>query len=411
MAAAHTLSGIEFEEPVKIGASGFQERKWEYFRWMLEERPFCRVKVSLMEFLYIARYEDCVELSKDPRFVRNRQNAGGKRKLPVPLPKSLAAMVGSMIYEDGDEHRRLRNLVNRGFRPHAVEKLGKRIDELTHQLLDAAEKEGRIDLLSAYAQPIPATIIGELVGVEEREMQHFRDAVRVLTQGFSGWTIARSVLWDMRKSGRFIRNVIAQKRNKPADDIMTNLLSEDEDGDRLSDDELLSMVFLLIVAGHETTLHLINNGVLALFQHPEQLERLRAEPALIDSAVEEMLRFCSPVQGSKPAVATEDVVWKDFEIKKGTNLIPNWASANRDPQVFPEPDVFDIARSPNRHVAFAHGAHFCLGAQLARLETKIAIRSLLARYPNLKLGVEPDQVGLERMPFWHRHEGYPVILA
>ena len=411
MVAAHSMSRIDFEEPVKVNASGFQESKWELYRWMLEERPFCRVKISVMEMLYIARYEDCVELSKDPRFVRNRQNAGNKRRLPIPVPKYLAAMFESMIYEDGDKHRRLRNLVNRGFRPHAVENLSKRIDELTHQLMDAAEPKGRMDLLSAYAQPIPSTIIGEVVGVEERDMQHFRYAVRTLTQGLSGWSIARTMLWDLRKSVRFVREVVKKKRDRPGDDIMTSLLSEDEGGDRLSDDECLAMVFLLIVAGHETTLHLINNGVLTLFQHPEQLERLRAEPALIDSAVEEMLRFCSPVHGSKPAMASEDIVWKGFEIKKGTNVIPNWASANRDPREFPEPDVFDVARSPNRHLAFAHGAHFCLGAQLARLETKIAIRNLLSRYPNLKLDVEPGEVGLEKMPFWHRHEGYPVLLG
>lgn len=411
MPPAHVLTEIEFEEPLKVATNAFQERKWEYYRWMLEEKPFCRVKLGLMEFLYFARYEDCVELSKDPRFVRNRTNAGGKRKLPFPLPKSLAAMLGSMIYEDGEKHRRLRDLVNRGFRPQAVEKLGDRIEELTHQLLDTAENEGRMDLLSAYAQPIPSTIIGELVGVEEQEMRHFEYSLRVLTQGFSGWALARTLIWDMRKTADFIRDVISKKRRKPADDIMTRLLSEDEDGDQLSEDEILSMVFLLIAAGYETTLHLINNGVLALFQHPKQLERLRAQPSLIDSAVEEMLRFCSPVHGSKPAVAVEDIVWKDFKIAKGTNVIPNWASANRDPRVFPNPDVFDIGRNPNHHLAFAHGTHFCLGAQLARLETKIAIRSLLERYPGLQLGVEPGDVSLQKTPFWHRHSGYPVILA
>ncbi|MCH2169945.1 cytochrome P450 [Myxococcota bacterium] len=411
MAADHEFPPITFEEPLKVASASFHARKWEHYRWMLEERPFCRVKFSVMEVLYVARYQDCVDVSKDPRFVRNRQNAGAKRKLPVPIPKSIAPMVESMIYEDGDAHRRLRNLVNRGFRPHAVEKLGDRIEELTHQLLDAVEQTGQMDLLSAYAQPIPSTIIGEVVGVQKQEMQHFQSAVRVLTDGFSGWSLARTLLWDMRRSARFIREVISKKRMKPADDIMTNLLSEGDDGDRLSDDEMLSMVFLLIVAGHETTLHLINNGVLTLFQHPQQLERLRAEPALIDSAVEEMLRFCSPVHGSKPAVAVEDVLWNGFKIEKGTNLIPNWASANRDPRVFPNPDVFDIGRSPNHHVAFAHGAHFCLGAQLARLETKIAIRTLLERFPNLRLGIEPDEVDLEKTPFWHRHRGYPVILS
>lgn len=411
MLAADEFSNFHFAEPVRIASSRFRENKWAYYRWMLDEKPICRVKMSLMEFLCFSRYEDCVEISKDVRFVRNRRNAGSKRKLPIPLPKSIAAVAESMIYEDGEEHRRLRNLVNQGFKPQAVSKLGDRIDRLTHELLDAAEGGGRIDLLNAYAHPIPVTVIGEVVGVEKRDLQYFEGAIRILTQGLSGWGLARTLLWDMRRIGKFVRDVIRDKKAKPGNDIMTDLMSAEEGGDQLSEDELVSMIFLLIIAGHETTVHLINNGLLTLFQHPEQLERLRAEPELIDSAVEEMLRFCSPVHGSKPAVATEDICWKGFEIKKGTNVIPNWASANRDPRVFPDPDVFDIARSPNHHIAFAHGAHFCLGAQLARLETKIAIRNLLERYPKLKLGIDPADVGLVNMPFWHRHEGYPVILG
>ena len=411
MAVAHDSPEIAFEEPVKIGSGAFQETKWEHYRWMLEERPFCRVKVSLFEVLYVSRYEDCVELSKDTRFVRNRRNAGSKRTLPVPLPKSYTALAESMIYEDGQEHRRLRNLVNRSFRPHTVEGLTNRIEQLTHDLLDGVEREGRMDLLSDYAGPIPATVIGELVGVEEQHRAVFKKMVRVLTEGLSGWSLARTFFWDLRKAGQFMRRLIADKRQNPGDDIMTSLLHADEEGGRLSEDEIVSMVFLLVIAGHETTLHLINNGVLALFQHPEQLERLRADPGLIDSAVEEMLRFCAPVHGSKPVVALEDVRYGDFEIKKGTNVIPNWASANRDPRVFDDPDSFDIARSPNHHLAFAHGDHFCLGAQLARLETKIAIRTLLARYPNLQLGVDPSEVKLVKVPFWHRHEAYPVLFS
>lgn len=411
MSVAYAPSGVAFDEPVKLASGEIQEAKWDYYRWMLEERPFCRVKVSLMEVLYIARYADCVELSKDPRFVRNRRNAGGKRTLPVPLPRSIAALAESMIYEDGQEHRRLRNLVNRGFRPHAVEALTGRIDRLTHDLLDAVEPEGRMDLLSAYAQPIPATVIGELVGVGAQDMAYFKKTVRILTAGLSGWSMARTLFWDLRNAGRFMRRLIADKRKQPADDILTHLLEADGDGEPLSEDEIVSMLFLLIIAGHETTLHLINNGVLALFQHPEQLERLRGDPGLIDSAVEEMLRFCSPVHGSKPVVALEDVEYGGFEIKKGTNVIPNWASANRDPRVFHDPDSFDIARRPNHHLAFAHGDHFCLGAQLARLETRIAIRNLVVRYPNLKLGVDPREIKLMKVPFWHRHEAYPLVFS
>ena len=411
MAVAHHSAPSVFAEPVKVASESFQRSKWDWYRWMLEERPFCRVRVSVMEILYVARYEDCVELSKDPRFVRNRRNAGRKRKLPIPLPKSAAAVAESMIYEDGDEHRRLRNLVNRSFRPHAIAKLEGRIDQLTHELLDAAEPSGGMQLLTDYASPIPSTVIAELVGVASRDMAVFRQAVGTLTDGFAGWRVLRTLLRDLPRAASFMRGLIATKREEPGDDLMSELLRPGDDGDTLSEDELLSMTFLLIVAGHETTLHLINNGVLTLFRHPEQLERLRSEPDRIDSAVEEMLRFCSPVHGSKPMVASEDVECSGFQIEQGTNVIPNWGAANRDPRVFSDPDVFDIARTPNHHLAFAHGEHFCLGAQLARLETKVAIRNLLLRYPRLRLGVEPSEVGLARVPFWHRHDPYPVLFS
>ena len=409
MAKSHP--DFHFKEPIGVASQKFIANKWACYDWMLEEKPVCRAKMGFMNFLVLSRYDDCVEFAKDPRFVRNRLNAGGKRKLPVPLPKSIATLTGSMIYEDGEEHRRLRNLVNQGFKPQAVAKLGDRIDRLTHEILDAAGREGRMDLMRVYAQPIPVTVIGEIVGIDSEDMHHFANATRILTEGLRGWSVARTLLWDMRRSAKLVREIIRKKKTNPGSDILTELMGAEEAGDRLSEDEVLSMVFLLIIAGHETTVHLINNGLLALFEHPEQLERLRDEPERIDSAVEEMLRFCSPVHGSKPAVAIEDISWNGFEIEKGTNVIPNWAAANRDPRAFPDPNVFDIARNPNHHLAFAHGAHFCLGAQLARLETKIAISNLLARYPDLELDVDPAKVGLVNMPFWHRHESYPVRLG
>jgi cytochrome P450 len=173
----------------------------------------------------------------------------------------------------------------------------------------------------------------------------------------------------------------------------------------------VSLVFLLIVAGFETTVHLITNGVIALLQHPEQMERLRSEPERMDDAVEEILRYRGPIQGTKMNYATEDVEWHGEVIPKGTPVVPALGAANHDPRAFDAPEVFDVARSPNRHLAFGHGAHFCLGARLARMETRLALTALLERHPNLRLAVPPDQLRIQNIPLWHRHESLPVTLG
>ena len=171
------------------------------------------------------------------------------------------------------------------------------------------------------------------------------------------------------------------------------------------------MVFLLLVAGYETTVHLINNGVVTLLQHPEELARLRAQPELIDGAVEEILRYRSPVQGTKLAYACEDVTIAGTTIPKGAAAMPILGSANMDASAFEEPERFDVAREPNRHLAFSHGTHFCLGAQLARLETKIALRNLIERNPDLRLAVPAEELRLQTLPMWHRFESVPVELG
>ena len=169
------------------------------------------------------------------------------------------------------------------------------------------------------------------------------------------------------------------------------------------------MVFLLVIAGFETTVHLISNGVLSLLEHPEQLARLRADPQLVDSAVEEILRFNGPIQGTKLCFAREPVTLHGVTIEKGAAVVPLLGAANHDPSVFENPEVFDIARSPNRHMGFGHGPHYCLGANLAKLETRIALKQLFERFPDLVLA-SPGELKLQRIPLWHRYENLPVIL-
>lgn len=399
------------KEPINLSSKAFIANKFAYYRWLREEAPVCKGKLSIINAYLVSRYDDCVSVLKDPRFVRNRTTATGGGRLPFPAPKYISLISQSMILEDEPEHRRLRNLVHKAFTPRALARLDERIDELTHQLLDAAEAQGTVDLMPAYALPIPVTVISEMVGVAEADMPKFRNSVRVLSNGLSGWSLFRTLFWDLRGATKFVRELIARKRADPQDDILSALIQAEEEGDTLSEDELVSMVFLLIVAGYETTVHLITNGVATLLEHPEQLARLRENPELMDSAVEEILRYSGPIHGTKPGYALEDVPLHGVTIPKGAAMIPLLGAANRDPAVFTDPDRFDIERTPNRHLGFGQGIHYCLGAPLARMETKIALKNLLARNPNLRQAVAPDQLRLQNVPLWHRYESMPVVLG
>jgi cytochrome P450 len=316
-----------------------------------------------------------------------------------------------MILEDDPQHRRLRNLVNKAFTARAVGRLSDRVEEISCQLLDGLGKQGQVDLLESYSRPLPTRVIAEMVGLPQADVTEFGFSMRVLTKGFSGLGILRTLLWDLRATNKFVRRLIARKRAEPRDDILSGLIEAEEDGDRLSEDELVAMVFLLIIAGFETTLHLITNGVRTLLEHPDQLDRLRAEPGLWDSAVEEIVRHRGPVHGTKLQYAKQDVTLHGTTIKRGTPVMPLLAAANHDPRAFEKPDDFDVARSPNHHLGFGFGAHFCLGKQLALMETRVALKMLIERNPNLRLAVEPSELSIANVPGWHRHESLPVILG
>jgi cytochrome P450 len=411
MNAAATSRSLDPNKPVPISSADFATHKYAYYRTMLDGPRVWTGKISVLKLKLLTRFEDCEALLRDSRFVRNRTTATGGGRLPFPLPKSIALIAQSMIVEDDPAHQRQRGLVNKAFTARAVGRLADRVETLTHELLDVAEKQGEVDLLEAYSGPIPVAVIGELVGIDDEDMPGFRDSLRVLSQGFSGWNVLRTLLWDLRSAGSFVSRLVEKKRANPSDDILSALIEAREEGDTLSHDELVGMVFLLIVAGFETTVHLITNAVATLLEHPDQLERLRAEPGLMDSAVEEIVRHRGPIHGTKMNYAVEDLTLCGEEIKRGTAVVPLLGAANHDPDAFEKPEVFDIAREPSHHLGFGFGAHYCLGAQLARLETSIALRNLLDRNPNLRLAVPPESLELQNMPMWHRYKRLPVALG
>ena len=406
-----TQTRQKLQLPLDLNSKEFANNKYEYYKWMREEAPVFHGKLSILDVYVLSRYDDCVSFLKDPRFVRNRTTATGGNIMPFPMPKSTQLIARSMITEDEPDHRRLRNLVHQAFTRHSLEKMSARIEELTHDLLDKAEAKGTVDLKEAYALPIPVKVIQKMMGVDDENMPRFKDGLTALKDGFSGWTVVRTFLWDMPRLSKFIRELIVRKRLNPKDDILTKLIQAEEEGEKLNEDELVSMVFLMIVAGYETTVQLITNGVLTLLQHPEQLEKLKAQPELIESAVEEILRYFGPVQSTKPAYALEDVTLHGVTIPKGAAVMPFLGAANHDPAVFKNPEVFDIERFPNKHLGFGSGIHACLGAPLARMETKIALANLLKRNPNLCLAVDPSELELQVRPGWHTYKDLPITLG
>ena len=268
----------------------------------------------------------------------------------------------SMLDVDEPDHARLRTLVSKAFTPRYIEGLRPRIQSLADELLDQVQDQGEIDLVSDFAYPLPINVICDILGVPPNE----RDQI-----GYSSYL------------DRLVRN----KRATPQDDLISQLVRIEEEGDRLSEAELRGMVGLLIFAGHETTSNLIGNGTVALLDNPDQMARLKADPSLIASAVEELLRYSAPVVTPIPRFAREDVQIGGQTIHKGDVVLVAIASANRDEGQFDDPEELDLARQVNKHIAFGQGIHYCLGAPLARLEGQIAFTTLLRRMPNLRLNV------------------------
>jgi len=415
MAAPVAVHEFDTRRPIDLGSSDFSRNKYDWYRWMLEEAPVCQGRISVLKVNLVTRYEDCRMVLSDDRFVRDRGRARGKapsaNPFPIPLPRSFMALGMSMIVQDDPAHRRLRSLVNQAFTARAVAGLADRVEAITEERLGAIEKQGQVDLLKDYARPIPTRVIAEMVGLEQSDVDEFDRLLHVLSDGLTGFGVLRTMLWDLRSIGRFVRKLIDRKRKAPGEDILSALITAEEDGEGLSEDELVAMVFLLIIAGFETTMHLITNGVRTLLEHPDQLARVQAEPALWDSAVEEIVRHRGPIHSTKPQYPTEDVTLHGYTLERGTPTMALLGAANHDPRAFERPDVFDVGRSPNHHLGFGFGAHFCLGKQLALMETRIALRNLFERHPDLHLAIDPSQLEIASMPGWHRHRSLPIRVA
>ncbi len=296
----------------------------------------------------------------------------------------------SMLNVDGLAHRRLRGLVSEVFTPKYIEGLRPSIEQIANRLLDQVAEEGCMDLVEDYANPLPINVISDMLGVPHDHWDLVREGSRAIVAGGPITLDDRNAAVRAQKIdafGSYVAQLVAEKRHHPQSDLISQLVQIEDDGDRLSEPELLSMVGLLIVAGHETTSNLIGSGVLTLLDHADQLERLKADLSRVPRAIEELLRFTGPVLTSVPRLATEKVDLGGQTISRGDIVIVALTSANRDESHFTHAAELDLLRSIDRHLAFGYGIHACLGAPLARLEGEIAFTTLLRRMPNLRLNV------------------------
>ena len=347
-------------------------------------------------------------LKDSRRFVQRPQNAGVKHRIGLQwwMPRTVKALGNSMIGQDDPEHRRLRGLVDEAFTRRGVEVLRGRIEDIADGLLDHMANVPQPDLVEQFARRLPLMVIAELLGLPEEDYDKLHTWAQSFINGTSLMAIAMGVPRVLRMS-RYLREKIKEARTAPRPGLLRELIAAEENGDGLSDDEMLAMVFLLFFAGHETTTHLISVGTLTLLKHGETRDRLIAQPELWPRAVEELLRWCSTVEFSKPRYVAEAGEFHGVKLGRGQTVFAGLAAANYDPEVFEDPNRFDIDRDPNPHLAFGSGVHFCLGHQLARLEAQIAFERMFDRYPKLALAVPEAELswkpnfgvrGLNAMP-------------
>ena len=355
----------------------------------------------------LTRYSDIAQLIQNTKLSSNRIAAHASR-MPDPVKAHFrpffSAVSSWMLMLDPPDHTRLRGLVSKAFTPGVVENMRSLVEQLVDDMLERVKESGRMDLMTDLANPLPAFVIAEMLGVPGTDQQQFKtwsdaiamalgaiDSARSKEELLAQYEIAQQSYIAL--SSYFSEKVDALRRN-PRENLLSALIQAEERGDRLSQDELFANCVLLMIAGHETTTNLIGNGVLALLRNPAQREKLRITPGLIASAVEELLRYDSPVQ-KMGRVALADVPVDGQEIKQGQLVCFSFGAANRDPAQFSLPQQLDLARQPNKHLAFGHGLHYCVGAALARIEGQIAINAILKQLPDLRL----DSEKLE----WHRN--------
>ncbi|WP_069763090.1 cytochrome P450 [Streptomyces sp. LUP47B] len=363
-------------------ADGLLDHPYDVYRRLRDTAPVHRIAgPDGTPAWIVTRYDDVRAALADPRLALDKRHATAGAYKGFSLPPALDA---NLLNMDPPHHTRIRRLVGRAFTPRRIEQLREPIRRTADRLLDALGSHGTTDLIASYAAPLPITVICDLLGIPDEHRLDFRvwTDTLVAPDPAAGPAAAKEAIVAMLG---FFTRLLADKRREPADDLLSDLIAVRDEGDRLSEDELMSLAFLILFAGYENTVQLIGNAVLALFQHPGQLDALREDPARLPAAVEEFLRYEGPALLAIRRFPLEDVTIGGVTVPAGETVWVSPSAANRDPDRFPDPDRLDLARDASGHLALGHGIHYCLGAPLARAETEIALAALLERFPDLAL--------------------------
>ncbi|TGB01381.1 cytochrome P450 family protein [Halobacillus salinus] len=394
----------------QLFSSNFKVGAYPFYQTQRQENPIFALQENQGHTSWIVmKYDHVKELLKSQSFIKDQDKlfSTSARDKDEGEPNIFGNM---MLDVDPPDHTRLRKLVQPSFNPKTIKQLAPRIEQIADELIEEMKtKEGSFDLIDDYAFPLPIIVISELLGIPVEDRDKFRK--------WSNTIVAASeqeegdFLEDVQAFTQYLTELFEKRSNQPEDDLVSQLIQTQEDGDKLSRNELYSMVVLLIIAGHETTVNLIGNTMYALFEHPEQLEKVKADHSLIPGAIEEGLRYYSPVDFSTARWAGEDMDFHGTTIRRGDFVMASISSANRDEEKFDRPEAFNVERERNAHVAFGFGIHFCLGAPLARLEGKIALEKLLDAFPNLGMDTSTTPPAWRRVFLLRGLDSLPVCFA
>jgi cytochrome P450 PksS len=390
-----------------ILSPGFHANPFPTLERMHAEGHAVHVRLPIVGRTWLAvTHEACTMLLKDHQtFARDPANAGSRTQARILkcLPKTISLLAQNMIGYDDPEHRRLRGLVDQAFQRRTIEAMKPMITDITDRLLDRLQGRTEADLMAEFCRDLPLSVICAMLGIPEQDHDRFKNWLGGLKDTASIGAVILAIPGVVRVV-RYLRRVSRPGGGALPEGLIAALRDAATDGQTLSEDELVSMIFLLFGAGQETTTHLISGGLFALLSHPEQRRSLQRDPGQMGACVEECLRYVSPVQMTKPRFVTRDVVWQGRQFRRGEMLAGFVAAANADPARFDQPHRFDITRHPNPHLSFGTGAHFCLGFQLARAETAIAFERILARFPTMRLAVEEREIA------WRRRLGIRALV-
>lgn len=392
-----------------LSSPEFKKNAHEIYKQLRKDDPLHEITMPDGQRAWLTtRYDDAVQTLKDnERFTKNLRSLSPEDYAAFMPEKEMDLISRQMLSTDPPDHTRLRSIVSKAFSPQMIEEMREEIQRITDDLIDRIQEKGSMEVIEDFAFPLPIIVISQMMGIPEDDHYLFKKWSNDFIESANNREKMKDAFPSIQAFGIYIEELIAERRKNPGSDLISMLIHAHDSGDKLTTEELSSTIWLLIVAGHETTVNLIGNGLLALLENPDQMRLWQSDQTLTSSGIEELLRYYSPVEIATARWASRDFSWHGKNVSKGDLIFVGLAAANRDSEQFEDPDRLDITRMKNKHIAFGNGIHFCLGAPLARLEGKIALSTLIRRLPNLQIDTASEEFkwhsgilmrGLERFP-------------